>query len=691
MGALVKSICRHGRNLAAAMGAALLAPALAFAAPDATREHYAAQLVPESASPAPGRAVTLALRIVPKAGWHIYWSNPGESGYAPAIAWTMPQGFSAGAIRHPTPSTLVAGGLTSYVHEGETVLLQDIAVPRGAAMGQPVTLKADVDLLICNEGSCVPDPVTLDVTVTPGNGTPDPEQVGLFAKARAALPQAVTGKALFAPGPGGLKVFVPGLAADGQATLFLDQADAAKPTVAATLESAEGGVIATVPAGATMPGDALSGVLLVGGKGHAFTATRAASLAQLKASPAAAATGAFDLAFVLTFLTAVLGGLILNLMPCVFPILSLKALSLARYGESESHARTEALGYSLGTVGTVVVLGVVLLALRSGGSAAGWAFQLQNPAVVGALLLLVVGIATNLAGLYELPSLSVNGKRGSGFVGSMGTGALAAFIATPCTGPFMAGALGAALLMPPLQALLVMSGLGVGMALPFFVLGFVPAARRWIPRPGQWMVTLRHLLSVPMFATALGLAWIIGRQGGVTAMATALAAALVLGQALWWYGAQQRGGKRGASALALALSSLAIVGWGVVPEPVAASGPVAEADALHSQPFSEAKLAELTAQGKPVFLYLTADWCLSCKVNEATSLSSADVASAFGKGGVTVLRGDWTRQDPAISAFLKAHGRAGVPLYLWYPPHGDARELPQVLTPAMLTALVHPA
>ena len=687
MGSVVISV----RTIAAALAAVLLAPALVpapvLAAPSAVHEHYTAELVPESGTPAPGKAVTMGLRIVPKAGWHIYWSNPGESGYAPAIAWTMPPGFNAGTIRHPTPSVLVAGGLVSYVHEGETVLLQDIALPAKAVAGTPVTLKADVDLLICNEGTCVPDPVTLDVTVTPGSGTPDMTRAALFASARGALPQAVTGKALFVPGAGSLKVFVPGVSVDGsKAALFLDQPDIARPSVDGKAQSVDGGVVVTVPAGATPPGDALQGVLVVRGKGHAFAASRAASLAQLH-GPAPMGSG-FDVAFLVTFFTAMLGGLILNLMPCVFPILSLKALSLAKYGESESQARMEALGYSLGTVGTVVALGIVLLVLRSGGSAAGWAFQLQNPAVVGALLLLVTAIAINLAGLFELPSFSVNGGRTSGFVGSMGTGALAAFIATPCTGPFMAGALGAALLMPPLPALLVMAGLGLGMALPFFILGFVPAARRWIPRPGQWMVTLRHLLSVPMFATALGLAWIVGRQGGVNAMATALAAALILSLSLWWYGARQRGGKRAVPALVLALSSLAIVGWGVVPEPVSAVGAVAEADALHSQPFSATKLAELTAQHKPVFLYLTADWCLSCKVNEATSLSSAPVAKAFEGAGVTVMRGDWTRQDPAISAFLKEHGRAGVPLYLWYPANGAVQELPQVLTPATLTGLV---
>jgi DsbC/DsbD-like thiol-disulfide interchange protein/cytochrome c biogenesis protein CcdA len=663
--------------------AALLLSAPASAASREAREHYDAELVPESLTPAAGSRLTMALHIKPKPGWHIYWSNPGESGYAPTITWTMPTGFSVkGDLRHPAPVSLVAGGLTSFVHEGGTVLLQDIALPRGLGEGDPVRLTADVDLLICSEGTCVPDPVTLDANVTIGSGAANPASAPLFTRARAALPLELAGEALFVPGKGHLSFFLPELSATGGegAHLFLNQPDVVKPNGSVRITKARGGIFIETPAGAEVPGAVQDGVIVIGGKAYAFHAAKA------KALPAGGGSllDGLDGAFVVAFFTAVLGGLLLNLMPCVFPILSLKALALVKYGETERQAKVEALGYSLGTIGTVAALGAVLLLLRSGGSAAGWAFQLQNPVIVGGLLLLVVAIAMNLAGLFELPSPSVSGGHKSGFVGSMGTGALAAFIATPCTGPFMAGALGAALVMPPLAALLVMSGLGVGMALPFFCIGFFKPVRKWMPRPGNWMVTLRRVLSIPMFATAVGLAWIMGQLGGVSAMAIAIASSVLLGLGLWWYGMRQHGGKTGVPAFVVLASSLALVVFGIVPTTVEAQTQTVR-DELNSVPFSEARLAELRDQGKPVFLYLTADWCLTCKVNEATSLSADSVASAAKASGVTVMRGDWTRQDPAISAFLKAHGRAGVPLYLWYPAGGgDARELPQVLTPGLM-------
>jgi thiol:disulfide interchange protein len=590
---------RPARALLAFLATLLLAlPGLAAAAPVADHAHYRAELVAETRAPAPGGSVTMAFHVALKPGWHIYGPNPGDTGYAPAVTWTAPAGTHEGELRHPPTRRLVLSGLVSNVHEGDVVLLQDLSLPKGLAPGSALPLAAHLDLLVCSEGSCVPDPVDLDLALAVGTGAPDPAAAGLLARARAAIsPQS-----------------------------------AAQPAVPPTPEKAD-----------------LAGYALVFG-------------------------------------AALLGGLILNLMPCVFPILSLKAMALARSGANAGHARSEALGYSTGVIGTILALGGFLLVLRSAGSAAGWAFQLQNPAVVAGLLLLVSAIALNMAGLFELPSLSVSGKPSSGFSGSLATGSLAAFIATPCTGPFMAGALGAALIMPPLAAMGVFAGLGLGMALPFLLLGFWAPARRLIPRPGQWMVTLRHVLAVPMFATALGLAWLVGRQAGIGAMTTALAAALLMGLALWWYGAQQRAGHRGFPALALASAALPLVALGVVAAPVAASSATVT-DALGSQPFAESRLEALRREGKPVFVYFTADWCLTCKVNEAAALDTSAVSRAFAGNNVAVLRGDWTRQDPAISRFLKARGRAGVPLYLWYPAGGEPRELPQVLTSDLLVGL----
>jgi thiol:disulfide interchange protein len=398
-------------------------------------------------------------------------------------------------------------------------------------------------------------------------------------------------------------------------------------------------------------------------------------------TPAAGAGTTLAVAFGL----ALLGGLLLNIMPCVFPILSLKALSLARAGGSEREARHEALAYTAGVVLVCLALGGALLGLRAAGSAAGWAFQLQDPRVIMLLLLLVVAIALNLSGLFELGSLDMVAGKGGGVAGSFWTGALAAFIATPCTGPFMGAALGAALVLPAVAALAVFAGLGLGLALPFLLLGFLPALRRRLPKPGGWMVTFRHILSIPMFLTALGLAWILGRQSGVDGMAMGLAAALALAVALWWIGARQARGRGGWIAL---VPALAIAGLLTATLPAQATRAVqSEGGLLAAEPFSEARLAALQGEGRPVFVYFTADWCLTCKVNEKAAIERSEVADAFKAAKVAVLVGDWTDGDATIGRFIESHGRSGVPLYLFYRPGAKPQILPQVLTPSTLTAL----
>jgi thiol:disulfide interchange protein len=384
---------------------------------------------------------------------------------------------------------------------------------------------------------------------------------------------------------------------------------------------------------------------------------------------------------------ALIGGLLLNIMPCVFPILSLKALSLARTGGDEAAARREALAYSAGVVLICLLLGGALLALRAGGAAVGWAFQLQDPRVVVSLLLLVTAIALNLAGLFEIPALTGGGKLAArgGTTGAFWTGALAAFVATPCTGPFMGAALGAALVLPLAAAMAVFAGLGIGLALPFLLLGLVPSLRRKLPKPGPWLASFRRLMSLPMFLTALGLAWILGRQSGVDGMALGLAAAMVVALALWWVGRRQGLGRLWIPLAPAALAGIAAV----LLVPTATAPAVARSqDLLLSEPFSEARLASLQTEGRPVFVYFTADWCLTCKVNEKAALEREDVARAFAAGKVAVLEGDWTSGDPAIGRFLEKHGRSGVPLYLYYEPGRPVDILPQVLTPGRLTELV---
>jgi thiol:disulfide interchange protein len=309
--------------------------------------------------------------------------------------------------------------------------------------------------------------------------------------------------------------------------------------------------------------------------------------------------------------------------------------------------------------------------VRSSGAAVGWAFQLQDPRVILFLLLLVTAIALNLAGLFELPSLG--GRLGGGRTGAFGTGALAAFVATPCTGPFMGAALGAALILPAPAALAVFAGLGLGLALPFLLLGYVPALRRRLPRPGPWMVRFRHILAVPMALTAIGLAWILERQTGITGLAVGLAAAVSIGLILWWAG-RRHGWLPLAPALAAAAVAVAFLPTAPAPAEARTGG------SLQAEPFSEARLAQLRGEGRPVFVYFTADWCLTCKVNEAAVLDRGEVAGAFRDKQVAVLVGDWTRGDAGIGRFLEAQGRSGVPLYLWYAPGKPVEVLPQILT-----------
>jgi len=327
---------------------------------------------------------------------------------------------------------------------------------------------------------------------------------------------------------------------------------------------------------------------------------------------------------------------------------------------------------------TCLAVGAALLLLRATGSAAGWAFQLQDPRVILFLLLLVLAIALNLAGAFELPALGFGGSLagGSGAAGAFWTGALAAFIATPCTGPFMAAALGAALVLPAAAALAIFAGLGLGLALPFLLLAFVPALRRRLPKPGAWTEKLRHWLSVPMFLTAVGLGWILDRQTGTSGLAIGLAAALVLALGLWIAGRRQASSRPWLPLLPAAGSALAAIM--VIPS---VSAPAAAQVAIAgTEPFSEARLAALRAQGRPVFLYFTADWCLTCKVNEKGVLERSEVVQAFRAHKVAVMVGDWTRGDPAIGRFIESQGRSGVPLYLYYPPGAEAQMLPQILT-----------
>ena len=636
------------------------------------------ELIAESAAPASGKPLTLAIVLTPKPGWHTYWSNPGEAGFAPKATWT---GATAGPLRFPVPVMLLVSGLMNYVYEAPATLLVDVTGATG-----PVGVK--LNYLVCTTEICVPESAEASVALHPGDGAPDHAVAARFAAARAALPVPLAG-AHYAVDKDRFALGVPVANPAGvTAAYFFPAADGAIDYSSPQVVSVAGKLLRIETKADPKTHGSIDGVLRVerGGKveGFAVTATRG----PVPAAGAVSKRDGIATVFATALLLAIAGGVILNIMPCVFPILSLKALSLAKGGSSPADARRDALAYAAGVIAVCIGLGALILGLRAAGTQVGWAFQLQDPRVIAGLLLLTTAIALNLAGLFELGNFGGGQSLASkpGAAGSFWTGALAAFVATPCTGPFMAGALGAALVLPPAAGLLVFAGLGLGLALPFIAIGFIPALRRRLPRPGAWMATFRSILSIPMFLTALALAWVLGRQAGVGGMTLGIGGALLIGLALWWYGSRQRAFATGWAPL-LAAGIAAVVAVALVVPQTSTATTVDAPAGLAAAKFSEPALAALTAARTPAFVYFTADWCLTCKVNERGAIASPDVAAAFKRAGVKTLVGDWTNGDPALGRFIEAHNRAGVPLYLFYHRDGRVEVLPQVLTVATLTAL----
>ncbi|MBC7504876.1 MAG: thioredoxin family protein, partial [Sandarakinorhabdus sp.] len=569
--------------------------------------------------------------------------------------------------------------------------------------GTAFAVTAKVDWLVCSLEQCVPESATITLPLTIGTGEADPDMSYRIAAARAAIPKPVQWAATWKVQGTTFVLAVPFGSPDKvTAAYFFPDKDGVIDFAAPQKVSVAGDAVRIETNSAKPPPTgAITGVLRVEQSdidhplGFAITANPgavpAAGLPLGKPQGKSLGVETAAPALLPILLAAIVGGIILNIMPCVFPILSLKALSLSKANVDAGSARRDALAYAAGVILVCAALGGLVLLLRAAGSQVGWAFQLQDPRVITFLLLLVTAIALNLAGVFEITlstgSLGDDTIRKGGALGSFATGALAAFVATPCTGPFMAGALGAALILPPVEAIAVFAGLGLGLALPFLAIGFIPALRRRLPRPGAWMNRLRAILSVPMFLTALALAWVLGRQAGVPGMTAGLAGAVITGLFLWWLGSRQHGGSNGwlpaGAAIAAGVAAIMLL---PIAEPAAQATTSAPAG-LAAEPYAPARLAALRAAGKPVFLYMTADWCLTCKVNEKGAMADAAVAKAFKAKGITVLEGDWTRGDASISKWLAERGRAGVPVYVFYGADGKDRELPQILTVDTLTGL----
>ena len=660
----------------------VMAMLAAFVSPALAQNHIKASLVAESSTPAPGGAVAIAILMQPEPGWHGYWQNPGDAGLSARLDWHLPSGTTVSAPRYPVPERLIIADLMNHVFNAEHALLIKLNVPAGLAKGTPLPIRLTINRLACTDEICVPEHDELTLDLVTGDGTVTPGERVRFDAWRMKLPRPLGSQAHFQIDGSTVRIGIPYPASRPAADpWFFAISENALSYVSPQKISRNGDtlVIEAAKAGyGFVSPKALEGVVSIG-KGEGL---------EISATPGIVEKGGNEsglLTLLLALGGAILGGLILNIMPCVFPVISLKAISLARAGSiDEGEARREALAYAGGAIATCLALGGSLLALRAGGTQVGWAFQLQDPRVILFLVLLATAITLNLAGLFHLRSFGGGDAlaRKGGSTGAFWTGVLAAFVATPCTGPFMAAALGAALVLPIAAALAIFAGLGLGLAIPFLGLGFVPALRRMMPKPGAWMATFQRILAVPMALTVAALLWLLWRQTGQTGLKIGLTGTALVAVLGWIAGRRQPLGLVVLAGFA-ALSASAAVAmpflFTLAPSHSAVAG---------TEPFSESRLVTLQSEGKPVFLYFTADWCLTCKVNEKAAIDRDETKSAFEKAGVVVMVGDWTNGDPAITRFLESRGRSGVPLYLWYTKGAaEPRELPQVLTPGMLAAL----
>lgn len=630
----------------------------------------------------PGETLTLAIHFEPVSDeWHGYWSNPGDAGLGMALEWELPEGWQAGEPQYPVPQRLFIFDLMNHVYKGAYSVLVPISVPADFEGDGPVTIAVTGDWLACTDTICVPEQGRMTTSIPVSESVFIADE--LFATWRAAIAPPLDSIGTYEVTQETLRIAIPipaalELAEPHVFVSNLNLIDYAAPQIFGRSGDL---LIVEIPRRGSGDVETLEGILALGqGNGVRFTATPGD--VAVGGEPLAGQPTALPPMWTL-LLGALAGGLILNIMPCVFPILSLKAISLARAGESETQARSESLAYTAGVVIACVALGGVMLALRGAGEQIGWAFQLQSPGVVVTLLLLAAIITANFAGVFELPSLSFtrSGEPASAFA----TGLLAAFAATPCTGPFMAAALGAALLLPPLPALLLFAALGLGLALPFLLIGFVPALRRMLPKPGAWMNTFRRVMAVPMGLTALALVWLTQQLGGRGFAMFALVVTFGVIIALWVVGKLQQRGKMAWPAFGLIAAPFLVFGAFALPAAYAEQSSNQSDSLLAPRPFSQAALAEARASGQPAFLWFTADWCVTCKVNENVAIEREATRRAFEEAGVIAMVGDWTRRDAEITMFLTEQGVAGVPLYLWYEPGvSEPEQLPQVLTPDML-------
>lgn len=661
--------------------------------------------------------IALEQKLYPE--WHSYWINPGDSGSPTRITWELPNGFTATPLQWPTPHKIAYGPLLNYGYEGTVTALQKLIAPADLPQGE-ITLKGQAEALVCKD-ICIPEYSEVSITLN-AEGVPHLDMSSYFNDARDALPQQSDINGVFSQ--------------DAQNFILTlnntDLCSAENPCTDIALFPYEWGLVDNTAAPvAAHKNNALTILQRASAERDISEVTASNFVLRYKdasgethslklrgenssTNPATAAivnmvtpeaskdiaptTKVASISFGSALLLALLGGLVLNLMPCVFPVLSLKALSLVKLSEKEgSAARIHGLAYTAGIILSFLAIAALLIALKSFGAQIGWGFQLQNPLVVSLLAYLLFIVGLNLAGLFEFANPFGNAgaklTANNNASGSFFTGILATLVATPCTAPFMAAALGYALVQPTTISLSVFAALGLGLALPFLALSFIPSLGRALPKPGAWMETFKQFLAFPMFASAAWLIWVMSKQASSIDVLGALLGMVALAFGLWlWSRLPAQGLWRfilKLLAIAALIAPLALLpSTQNTPE---AQSVKADMNAM-SQPFSYATLDEVLNTGNaPVFVEMTADWCITCKLNNATSINTRATKAAFAQHDVKYLTGDWTNQDAEITKYLQEFDRNGVPLYVYYAPRPDAMSdrpapkiLPQILTPNII-------
>ncbi len=657
-----------------------------------------------------GETIRLGLEqtIYPK--WHTYWINPGDSGTPTSIEWDLPPGFSVSDLEWPAPQKIPFGPLTNYGYEGQVTLLQNLTVPNEIGT-TPFALNGKVNLLVCHD-ICIPE--THDVFITFNTGAAP--EASKIAAAEVLLPLNQDWDAKFFKD--GENLLIQSRNADfsifqGATNIALAPEDwgAVDNNADASLSITESKIEIRQKIGERDLAEITELPMVVtftNAQGNEqavrFTASyQEPVMANLDALNADAQTTILG-----AILFAMLGGIILNLMPCVFPVLSMKALSLVNLGEKEEKkARGYGISYTLGILVTFAIIGGTLLALKSTGAQIGWGFQLQNPVVIISLAYLIFLVGLNLTGVFEfssnfgkLTSFTQKLSDQSGHKGAFFTGVLATLVATPCTAPFMGAALGFALTQPAAISMLVFLALGLGLALPYVALCFIPALRAKLPKPGAWMLTFKQFLSFPMFLTAVWLVWVLAQQAGSMGVAFALTGIVAITFIIWLTKVMPKGGIGRILSIILLILSLLFVGYSFTSMKAMSAGGLNLEERAASENwsvYSPDALADALANDEPVFTNMTAAWCITCKVNEKVALDTEKIAGIFADQKIQYLKGDWTNQDPEITKYLNEFDRQGVPLYVYYGARDSQTGqrpapivLPQLLTVGVVENIIAP-